>query len=89
MPADAVESPVLCDPGLRVRCVHFCCQSGSHNGKLKEQFDRYLIIRKSEKQESGYTVNVREDVLAEEPAHAGWLVLVSNHITDAAAFCFR
>ena len=27
---------------------------------------------KSEKHESGYTVNVREDVLAEEPAHAGW-----------------
>lgn len=59
-------------------------QADPGNGKLKEQFDRYLIIRKSENQESGYTVNVREDVVASELANAGWLVTVSNHIQDAA-----
>jgi hypothetical protein len=32
----------------------------SSNGKLKEQFDHYLIIRKSEKQENGFTVSVRD-----------------------------
>jgi hypothetical protein len=68
----------------RVRQLVDEAHKDPRNGKLKEQFDRYLIIRKSEKQESGYTINVREDVLAEELAHAGWLVLVSNHITDAA-----
>lgn len=59
-------------------------ETNPHNGKLKEQFDRYLIIRKSEKRESGYTINIREDVIARELAHAGWLVTVSNHIRDAA-----
>ena len=68
----------------RVRQLVQEAQKDPRNGKLKEQFDRYLIIRKSEKHDSGYTVNVREDVLAEELAHAGWLVLVSNHISDAA-----
>jgi transposase len=59
-------------------------EADPRNRKLKEQFDRYLIIRKSEKQEIGYTVNFREDVIADELAHAGWLVTVSNHIQDAA-----
>ncbi len=68
----------------RVRQLAEDAQADPHNGKLKQQFDHYLIIRKSEKQESGYTINVREDVLAQELAHAGWLVLVSNHIDDAA-----
>ena len=67
----------------RVRQLVEEAQKDPHNGKLQEQFDRYLIIRKSEKQDSGYSINVREDVLAEELAHAGWLVLVSNYTADA------
>lgn len=53
------------------------------NGKLRDEFDHYLIIRKSEKHERGYTINIREDVIAQELANAGWLVTVSNHIQDA------
>lgn len=53
------------------------------NGTLKKQFERYLIIRRSKKREGGYTVNVREDVVERELARAGWLVMVSNHISDA------
>ena len=54
------------------------------DSRLKRQFDRYLIIRRSGKRENGYTVNIREDVVKQELAHAGWLVTVSNHISDAA-----
>jgi transposase len=46
-------------------------------------FKRYLHIRKSEKNECGYTVNIRQDVVDKELEHAGWLILLSNDITDA------
>jgi hypothetical protein len=35
----------------------------------------YLIIRRSDKEDSGYTVNIREDVVQAELETAGWLVL--------------
>ena len=44
---------------------------------------KYLIIRKSDNTSSGYTVNIREDVVAKELETAGWLVVVSNDVTDA------
>ena len=44
---------------------------------------KYLIIRRSEKEPSGYTVNLREDVVAAELETAGWMVIISNTITDA------
>lgn len=44
---------------------------------------KYLIIRKSDKQELGYTINVREDVVKQALKHCGWLVITSNHISDA------
>ena len=47
------------------------------------EYAKYLIIRRSEKESSGYTVNLREDVATEELATAGWLVLISNFVTDA------
>ena len=53
------------------------------NKKLQQQFRRYLIIRKSEKQEGGYTINFREEIIEQELKHAGWLVTLSNHISDA------
>jgi hypothetical protein len=52
------------------------------NTQYKSEFDRYLIIRKSEKNSLGYTVNIREDVIQKILAYAGWLVLVSNHVKD-------
>lgn len=47
------------------------------------EFKKYLIIRKSEKHSSGYTVNMHHDVIEHELRHAGWLVIVSNDISDA------
>jgi len=44
---------------------------------------KYLIIRKSDNTSSGYTVNIREDVVAKELETAGWLVVVSNEAADA------
>ena len=44
---------------------------------------KYLTIRRSEGEASGYTVNLREDVVDAELETAGWLVVISNFITDA------
>lgn len=48
-----------------------------------ESSNQYLIIRKSENTDSGYTVNIREEVVAKELEHAGWLIIVSNDVSDA------
>ena len=53
-----------------------------HNSQYRADFERYLIIRKSEKNTSGYTVNIREDVIQAELAYTGWLVLASNYVRD-------
>jgi len=51
---------------------------------LKDESSRkYLIIRKSENTSSGYTVNIREEVVAKELETAGWLVVLSNDVSDA------
>lgn len=44
---------------------------------------KYLIIRKSENTSSGYTVNIREEAVAKELETAGWLVVLSNDVSDA------
>ena len=48
-----------------------------------QDYIRYLIIRRSEKENNGYTVNLREDVVEAELETAGWMVIISNFITDA------
>lgn len=48
-----------------------------------EECRKYLNIRKSEKQASGYTVSIRNDVLEKALYTAGWVVLISNDIADA------
>ena len=68
----------------RVRQLIEAAENDPNNSKLKPYFDRYLIIRSSSKNKRGYTINLREDVVAQELAHAGWLVTLSNHIQDAA-----
>jgi transposase len=47
------------------------------------EYMKYLIIRRSEKDSSGYTVNLREDVVEAELETAGWMIIISNYITDA------
>ncbi len=44
---------------------------------------KYLIIRKSEKKDNGYTINIRTDVVEQNLKTAGWVVLISNDIADA------
>lgn len=52
------------------------------NPRYLAEFDRYLIIRKSEKHELGYTVNIRQDVVEKELEYSGWLVLLSNDVSS-------
>jgi len=44
---------------------------------------KYLIVRKSDKNEAGYTINIRHDVISDELTTAGWLVIISNHVDNA------
>jgi len=46
-------------------------------------YTKYLLIRRSEKESNGYTINLREDVVEAELATAGWMVVISNFVTDA------
>jgi hypothetical protein len=46
-----------------------------------ERYRKFLIVRKSEG--TGYTVNVREEVVEAAYNHAGWLVIISNDVMDA------
>jgi transposase len=48
-----------------------------------EECQKYLIIRKSEKQSNGYTISIRTDVIEQSLQTAGWVVLISNVISDA------
>lgn len=57
-------------------------EADPHLSQLKEDFHKYLMIRKSEKQESGYTISIREDVIQKQLRHAGWLVLISNTVSS-------
>jgi transposase len=44
---------------------------------------KYLNIRKSEKHPSGYTITIKSDVIDSELSTAGWMVLISNTISNA------
>ena len=44
---------------------------------------KYLIIRKSEHAPTGYTINIREELVAQKLKNAGWLVVLSNDVVDA------
>ena len=46
-------------------------------------YDKYLIIRRSEKGGIGYTINLREDVVEAELETSGWTVVISNCVCDA------
>ena len=47
-----------------------------------DECKKYLLIRSSEKSSSGYTVNIKEDVVNAELSTAGWLVIISNDVSN-------
>jgi transposase len=47
------------------------------------EFTKYLIIRRSEKEVCGYTINTRDNVVEAELETSGWMVIISNYIKDA------
>ena len=46
-------------------------------------YTKYFIIRKSENNNNGYTVNIKQDVIDAKLETAGWLVIISNFMSDA------
>lgn len=49
---------------------------------LQAEFGKYLIIRKSSTSPTGYTVNVRKEVIADRMRTCGWMVLISDTETN-------
>ena len=58
-------------------------ESNPTDAILNGEYNKYLLIRNSEKSLSGYTVSIREDVVAKDIETAGWMVIISNDIADA------
>lgn len=52
------------------------------NRKLQKEYNKYLIIRRSQTQSTGVTVRIRGDVVDKELKTAGWLVLIGNYVDD-------
>lgn len=48
-----------------------------------EECQKYLLIRKSDKENKGYTINIRSDVVEQSLESTGWVFLISNDIPDA------
>lgn len=53
------------------------------DSKHVEEFKKYLTIQKTEATKPGYTINVRRDVIERQLRYTGWLVLISNHTSNA------
>jgi transposase len=54
-----------------------------NNPKFINEYEKYLIIRKSEKTHEGYTINIRRNEIEKRLQYSGWMVILSNHINDA------
>ena len=54
--------------------------------KLAAKYKKYLIIKKSvsESGQEDSIVSIRQDVLDKQVAMSGWLVIFSNHVTNAS-----
>jgi transposase len=48
-----------------------------------DEYRKYLLIRSSEKSPSGYTISIKEDAIRKELETSGWMVIISNDVTDA------
>ncbi len=53
------------------------------NKKFEKEFEKYLIIEKPSEENPNYTVSVRQDYLDEKLKTCGWMLLISNIISDA------
>jgi transposase len=58
-------------------------QKDSADKRYIAEFRNYLTIKKSGKT-GKERVSIRHEVLRKELRHAGWMVLISNHVKDAA-----
>ncbi|MBO4296358.1 MAG: IS1634 family transposase [Desulfovibrio sp.] len=53
------------------------------NKNFEKEFEKYLIIEKPSEENPNYTVSVRQDYLDEKLKNCGWMLLISNTISDA------
>jgi transposase len=67
----------------KVRTIIECVKEEPDKYTDHADAKKYLIIRKSDKNDNGCTINVRTELIEEELSHSGWLVLMSNHIKNA------
>jgi hypothetical protein len=44
---------------------------------------KYLIVRKSKKSDTGYSIKVKNEILKAELLSKGWVILISNHVSCA------
>ena len=58
-------------------------QTDPASAMKNDECKKYLLIRRSEKAASGYTININNDMLDKELLHSGWMVLLSNDVSDA------
>lgn len=58
-------------------------EANPENKEYAREFEKYLIIRKSDKRSTGYSINIREDVVNAKLETAGWMVIISNEVQDA------
>ena len=52
-------------------------------GNLQKDFKKYLIVRKSSKAPSGWTVSINEKAIEEHLKYCGWMVLLSDTVDDS------
>ncbi len=52
------------------------------NKKFEKEFEKYLIIKKPSEDNASYTVSVKQDYLDEKLKNCGWMLLISNTISD-------
>lgn len=68
----------------KVALLHSEALKNPNNPKLQDDFKKYLTIRKNKNHSSGYTVKIRDDIVAGELQNKHWFVLISNHIDSAS-----
>ena len=52
------------------------------NKKFEKEFEKYLIIEKPSEENPNYTISVRQDYLDEKLKNCGWMLLISNTISN-------
>jgi len=57
-------------------------QTDPASAMQQDECKKYLRVRHSEKAALGYTITIKNDMIDKELKHAGWIVLISNDISD-------